>query len=193
MPKGEAMKNTASAEYGPIAKTLHWITVLLVVVAWLLGTFGDELAEGRARDSGLLIHIWIGLTILVIAFARIPWRVANPPPKVLATEFGKWLVQWTDPVSRVMHYVLYGLLVLVPLFGIALQFARGHSLPLFGLGEIPSPWVADKAFAHSLKEVHEVLANLLVILAAFHMSAALVHHIVFGDNTLRRMLPRLGK
>ena len=187
------MKNTASAEYGPIAKSLHWITVLFVVVAWLLGTFGDELAEGQARDSGLLIHIWIGLTILVIALARIPWRIGNPPPKVLATEFGKWLVQWTDPVSRVMHYVLYGLLVLVPLFGIALQFARGHSLPLFGLGEIPSPWVADKAFAHSLKEVHEVLANLLVILAAFHMSAALVHHIVFGDNTLRRMLPRLSK
>jgi cytochrome b561 len=41
--------------------------------------------------------------------------------------------------------------------------------------------------------VHEILANLLVILAVFHMAAALVHHIVFGDNTLRRMLPRLRK
>jgi cytochrome b561 len=51
----------------------------------------------------------------------------------------------------------------------------------------------DKSFAHSLKEVHEFLANLLVILAVFHMAAALVHHIVFGDNTLRRMLPRLRR
>ena len=57
---------------------------------------------------------------------------------------------------------------------------------------IPTPWLSDKAFAHSLKEVHEILANLLVILAVFHM-AALVHHIVFGDNTLRRMLPRLRR
>jgi cytochrome b561 len=88
-----------------------------------------------------------------------------------------------------MHYVLYGLLIVVPAFGIALQFARGYSLPLFGLGEIPSPWLADKAFAHSLKEVHEILANLLVILAVFHMA----DHIVFGDSTLRRMLPRLRR
>lgn len=187
------MKNAATEDYGSVAKTLHWITVISVFVAWMLGTFGDELPEGRARDFGLLMHIWIGLTILVVAFVRIPWRIANPPPKILATEFGKWLVEWTDPVSRVMHYVLYALLVLVPAFGIALQFAEGHSLPLFELAEIPSPWVADKAFARSLKEVHEVLANLLVILAAFHMAAALLHHIVFGDNTLRRMLPRLSK
>lgn len=185
------MKNLATEDYGPVAKTLHWITVLLVIAAWTLGTFGDEIPKGQPRDSGLLIHIWIGLTILVIAFVRIPWRIANPPPKLLDTEFGKWLIEWTDPVSRVMHYALYGLLVLVPLFGIALQFAEGHSLPLFGLAEIPSPWLADKAFAHTLKEVHEVLANVLVILAAFHMAAALVHHLVFGDSTLRRMLPRL--
>ncbi|HET7888623.1 MAG TPA: cytochrome b/b6 domain-containing protein [Bradyrhizobium sp.] len=183
------MNNIGQEDYGPVAKTLHWATVALVIVAWALGSFGDELSEGRVRDSGLLIHIWVGLTILVIAFVRIPWRIANPPPKALSTEFGKWLVQWTDPVSRLTHYALYGLLVLVPLLGIAVQFARGHSLPLFGLAEIPSPWVADKAFAHNVKEVHEVLANLLLVLAAFHMTAALLHHIVFGDNTLRRMLP----
>jgi cytochrome b561 len=187
------MKNVGSQGYGPVAKTLHWVTVFLVIIAWALGMFGEELSEGPAQDSGLLTHIWIGLTILVLAIVRIPWRIANPPPKIVPTEFGKWLVEWTDPASRLMHYVLYGLLVVVPAFGIALQFAQGHSLPLFGLGEIPSPWLADKAFAHNLKEVHEILANLLVILAAFHMAAALVHHIVFGDNTLKRMLPRLRK
>ena len=187
------MKIVAIEDYGPFAKALHWITVLLVVIVWMLGTFGDELPKGPARDSGLLTHIWIGLTILALAIVRIPWRIANPPPKVVTTEFGRWLIEWTDPASRLMHYALYGLLILVPVFGIALQFAEGHALPLFGLGEIPSPWLADKAFAHSLKEIHEVLANLLVILAMFHMAAALLHHIAFGDNTLRRMLPRLHK
>lgn len=181
------------AEYAPFAKTLHWITVVFVVIAWLLGTFGDELSKGPVRDTGLLLHIWIGLAVLLVALVRIPRRIAVPPPRDTSTEFGKWLVEWTDPVSRVMHYVLYGLLVLVPLFGIALQFARGHGLSLFGLAEIPSPWLSDRAFARSLKGVHEVLANLLMILAALHAAAALLHHIVFGDNTLRRMLPRSRK
>jgi len=187
------MSNVASDDYGPVAKTLHWVTVLFVIIAWTLGTFGEKLPKGSAQESGLLTHIWIGLIILVISVVRIPWRIANPPPKLVATEFGKWLVEWTDPASRVMHYVLYGLLVAVPAFGIAVQFAQGHPLPLFGLGEIPSPWPADKAFAHSIKEIHEFLANLLVILAVFHMTAALVHHIVFHDGTLKRMLPHLRK
>ena len=184
------MKSAASDRYGSVAKTLHWATVLLVIIAWSLGMFGEELSEESAQGSRSLAHIWIGLAILVLALVRIPWRIANPPPEIVRTEFGRWLVEWTDPASRLMHYVLYGLLVVVPAFGIALQFAQGHTLSLFGLGEIPSPWLADKAFAHSLKETHEILANLLVILAVFHMAAALVHHIVFGDDTLRRMLPR---
>lgn len=187
------MTNVASDDYGPVAKTLHWVTVLLVIIAWTLGMFGEELSEGSAQESGLLAHIWIGLAILAVAVVRIPWRIANPLPKTVITEFGRWLVEWTDPASRLMHYVLYGLLVAVPAFGIALQFAQGHPLPLFGLGEIPSPWPADKAFAHNVKEVHEILANILVVLAVFHMTAALVHHIVFRDNTLRRMLPHLRK
>lgn len=113
----------------------------------------------------------------------------NPPPKVAPTEFGRWLIEWTDPASRIMHYVLYAFLVAVPAFGIALLFARGHSLRLFGFGKFSSPWTADKALARNLEEVHEVLANLLVVLALFHMTAALLHHWVFGDNTLKRMLP----
>jgi cytochrome b561 len=180
-------------DYGPIPKLLHWVTVALVAVAWVLGTFSDELSKGAARDTGLLAHIWIGLAILAIAAIRIPLRIANPPPRAAPTEFAKWLIEWTDPAARIMHYLLYALLLAVPVVGIAVQFAQGHPLSLFGLADVPSPWAPDKPFAHSVKEVHEVLANLLVILAVFHMTAALVHHIVFGDNTLRRMLPRMRK
>ena len=110
-----------------------------------------------------------------------PGQAANP--LVLSSGPGRWVVAATVLGS--------GMAMLdATVVGIALQFARGHALPIFGLAEIPSPWIADKAFADSVKEVHEVLANLLVILALFHTAAALLHHWVFGDNTLRRMLPR---
>lgn len=187
------MTDAVRNDYGLVAKALHWVTVLLVIIAWALGIFGEGLSERSMHESGLLTHISIGLVILVIAAVRIPWRRASPPPKNATTEFGKWLIEWTDPTSRLMHYILYGLLVATPALGIALQFSQGHSLPLFGLVEIPSLWLADRTFVHGIKGMHEILANLLVILAAFHMTAALVHHIVFRDNTLRRMLPHLRK
>jgi cytochrome b561 len=82
------------------------------------------------------------------------------------------------------------LLIVVPVAGIVAQFAHGDALPLFGIGEIPSPWVRDRAFAHSVKEIHEIAAHALVIVAIFHAAAALIHHFVFRDNTLIRMLPR---
>jgi cytochrome b561 len=80
---------------------------------------------------------------------------------------------------------------MVPIAGLVTLFAGGDSLPFFGLGNILSPWVKDKAFEHSAKEIHETLANALVILAKLHASAALVHHFYFKDRTLKRMLPSL--
>ena len=171
--------------YGAIAQFLHWLTVILVAIAWTLGTFDDVLPKGPARAVGLLVHISAGVAILVALAARLMWRMVDRPPQLELTTLGVWV----DTAGRLAHYALYALLVAVPIAGIVLQFARGNALPLFGLAEIPSPWVADRTYARSVKEVHEVLANALVVLAALHAAAALVHHWVFRDRTLVRMLP----
>jgi cytochrome b561 len=113
------------------------------------------------------------------------WRLADPPPPLEHTILGAWL----DRLGRLTHYALYALLIAAPVSGIVLQLARGDSLPLFGLTEIASPWASDRALARSVKEIHEVAANALVILAALHAAAALVHHWVLCDRTLIRMLP----
>ena len=175
--------------YGLAPRFLHWLTVILVMLAWTLGTFGDDLPKGAARDTGLFVHISAGLVILVALVMRLVWRVAEPPPPPEPNEFGRWLGTLADPAARLAHYTLYALLIAVPIAGIVAQFARGNALPLFGLGEIASPWIRDRAFAHNATEIHEILANALVIVAIFHAAAALIHHFVFRDNTLIRMLP----
>jgi cytochrome b561 len=191
--------NAMINEYGPTSRLLHWLTVLLVIVAWTIGTFGDELfGEGEeaarsAAAAGLNAHIWAGLAILLIAALRFPWRMANPPPSTETNEFNRWLISWTDPAARLTHYLLYFLLFAVPIVGILVQFSRGHALSLFGLVEIASPLSADRSLAHSLKELHEVLANVLVVVALFHAGAAVIHHVVFRDSTLVRMAPWLRK
>ena len=169
--------------YGAIAMTLHWAVVLLVMCAWLTGQFGDALPRGPQREAGEFIHIFLGLSILTLVAARLVWRLTDPPPEDSARG------RWSDLAARAMHYVMYALLLAVPVAGIAVQFARGHALPVLGLFEIASPWVADRSFAHDVKEVHETLANALLILVGLHAAAALVHHYVLRDRTLLRMLP----
>lgn len=182
--------SNSAKNYGAVPQALHWLTVILVVLAWTLGTFGDVLPKGGPREAGLFVHISAGLAILALLLARVTWRIVDPPPPAETTEFGAWMGAWSDPAARIAHYTLYALLVAVPVSGIVLQFARGDGVPLLGLAEIPSPWIKDRAFARSLKDVHEILAHALVILAAFHAAAALIHHWVFRDRTLVRMLPR---
>lgn len=169
------------------------MTVFLVALAWALGIFDDVLPKGGPRDAGLFAHIFAGIAIIALLVARVIWRLADPSPPPVATEFGAWMGKWLDPASRIAHFALYVLLVAVPIAEIILQFARGDALPLFGLAEIPSPWLKDRAFAHNVKEVHEILAHALVILAAFHAAAALIHHLIFRDRTLVRMLPHFEK
>ena len=176
------------SRYGIVPRLLHWMTVILVILAWTLGTFGDDLPKGDARATGLLVHISAGLLILVALIMRLAWRVADPPPPPEPNEFGRWLGAFADPAARLAHYTLYALLIIVPIVGIMVQFARGDALPFFGMGEIPSPWIRDRTFTHTVKEIHEIAANALMIVATFHAAAALIHHFVFRDNTLTRML-----
>lgn len=175
--------------YGAVSQMMHWFTVALVILAWLLGQFDDVFPKGAARAAGLFVHVSAGLAVIGILLLRLLWRFADPPPPIEQTIFGEWL----DRAGRLVHYVLYALLVVVPISGIVLQFARGDSLPLFGLTEIVSPWTRDRALARSVKEIHEVTANALVILAAFHAAAAFVHHWVLRDRTLLRMLPHFRR
>lgn len=175
-----------SAEgYGAVPQVMHWVTVALVILGWFLGQFDDIFPKGAARAASLYVHISAGLAIISILVLRLFWRLADPPPPAEHTALGAQL----DRAGRLTHYVLYALLIAAPVSGIVLQFARGGTLPLFGLTEIASPWTADRVFARTVKGVHEVTANALIILAMFHAAAAVIHHWVLRDRTLIRMLP----
>jgi cytochrome b561 len=184
-------------QYGPTARILHWLTVLLVIAAWTMARFGEQLFdEGvdvlhTATAIGLGLHVWAGFAVLALAILRFRWRIANPPPPPAVNEFGRWLISWTDPSARLTHHVLYGLLIAVPIVGLLLLLLEGKLLSVFGLADI-APWFrATRGIAHELRQLHVVLANVLVIVAVFHAVTAVLHDAVFGDGTLARMLPWL--
>lgn len=172
----------ASADYDSLARLLHWLGALCVALAWLLGTVGEDLPKS-AEAKALFVHISLGLAILALLVLRLGWRIARPVLP-LATSLGVH----AERAAVAMQWLLYALMLAVPLTGIVLQFARGQGLPLFGLAEIASPWPRNRALARSVKEMHELVANALMILALLHAGAALFHHYVLKDATLTRIL-----
>ncbi len=178
------IRNTSQG-YGAVAMALHWAVVVLVFGSWLTGQFHDALPKGVAREIDLFVHNTSGLAIVGLVLIRLVWRIADPPPAPEQSSFGRWV----ERAGQAAHYLIYLLLIAVPAVGIVAQFARGNAVPVFGLFEIASPWLADRSFAHSVTEVHEVLANALLVLVGLHAAAALVHHYLLHDRTLLRMLP----
>ena len=76
----------------------------------------------------------------------------------------------------------------VPLLGWLTLSASGKPIPFFGL-ELPAIWPQDKGFADTLKDLHETIGEIGYFLVGAHALAALYHHYIVRDNTLRRMLP----
>ena len=118
------LRNSAEG-YGAVSQMMHWITVVLIILAWVLGEFDDIFPKGAARAAraaALFVHISAGLMVLGILTLRLFWRLVDPPPPTEQTILGAWL----DRAGRLAHYVLYALLIAVPISGIVLQFARGN-------------------------------------------------------------------
>jgi cytochrome b561 len=175
----------SKARYGAIPQTVHWLTFLCVIAGWSLGWFLDYLPKGPVRSFGLLTHMTLGQCVFVLVIVRLTWRFANPPPRPEMTRLGPLL----EKAAKINHYALYALLLAVPFLGVIVQLKRGDALPIFELWHFASPWPVDRALAKSILKVHEYLANTLLILAGIHACAALMHHYVFRDRTLVRMVP----
>ncbi len=156
-----------------------------MIAGWLLGQFGDALPKGQGRAFGLLMHMTLGQCVIALVVIRLAWRIVNPPPPPEATPLGRLVVV----AAKLSHFTLYALLFVVPCLGMIVQLKRGHDLPVFGLWDLTSPWPADRAVARAVLSVHYYLADTLLILAGIHAGAALVHHWVWRDRTLSRMLP----
>jgi cytochrome b561 len=175
----------ANARYSPPARFFHWLTVLCVFSAWGLGLIGDDLPRGPIRHTGEFVHILIGETVVLLLVLRLAWRFITPAPLPEATRFGLA----GDMATRGVHLALYGFLLAVPVVGVVTLFHGGEALSLYGLFDIPSPWPKNRELKHNSKEIHELLAHLLIVLALLHAAAALAHHYVFRDGVLKRMLP----
>jgi cytochrome b561 len=180
---------TQSAEhpqrYGATVQGLHWLSAVAVAIAWGLGLFGDEFPKGSPRETAEFTHVVAGEAVLAMLVLRLIWRFVVPRPPAQPSAMGRVV----DLAARLGHLALYALLLAVPVVGIATLFAGGESLSIFGVVDIPSPWVKDRAFEHSLEDIHEILAHSLIALVAVHAAAAIVHHRVYRDDTLKRMLP----
>jgi cytochrome b561 len=170
--------------YGAFAQFLHWTTALLLAGQYAIGwTMPD--VHRDTRPVGLIAwHLGVGTTILLLVILRLLWRGTHPAPSEPTT-----LPPFLRLVARMTHWVLYGLLLLLPLLGWGNASSRGWTVDLLGVVPLPPLSPNGSPIGHSMGDWHQVCAWILLALVAAHVLAALFHHFILRDSTLRRMLP----
>ena len=178
------LKNTPDS-YGCMAKALHWVIGLMVIVLLGVGLYMSDLDPSPFKFQLYGMHKAFGATVLGLMLFRLFWRAAvSPAPSPMPTH-----APWEKALSRGVHYAFYTALIAMPLSGWALSSAAGHPVSVFGLFSLPDLVGKDEELAEAMGETHEILGNLIIALIVLHVAGALKHHLVDKDGTLRRMLP----
>lgn len=170
--------------YASTQKWLHWSMALLVLLMVVIGLTMTSLGDGALKNGLYELHKSIGLTLLALALIRIAvrWRRGAPP-----LEPG--LPTWQRRAAHLSHAALYGLIVLVPLAGWIATSSCCPPVRLFWTLPLTFPAPEGEDFAAAAFRVHFGLVFVLVVIATIHIGAALHHHFIRRDRTLRRMLP----
>lgn len=177
--------------YHAVAIALHWVIGLALLANLVLGLLLDDMPD-LLKNSAYQLHKSLGITVLVLSLVRLAWRLIKPPPAELPS-----MKNWEKVIARITYALFYILMLGIPLSGWAMVSAAPVNFPtiIFGLFALPHmPFfegVADrKALTHTIKDIHEILSNGMLVLLVLHVGAALRHHFILKDETLLRMTPR---
>jgi len=175
---------TTASRYTGTAIALHWLAVLLIFATFPLGVYMHELALSPFKLKLVSYHKWIGVTIFLLTVVRMAWRATHTPPPLPET-----IPLWQQRAAHGLHLLLYLLLLVIPLSGWLMSSAKGVPVVYLGLVQLPDLVSKDKALGELLATIHQALNFGLLLLVGLHIAAALKHHFIERDATLRRMLP----
>jgi cytochrome b561 len=144
----------------------------------------NVLADGPVKDTVYELHKSFGIIVFCLALVRIAVRWARGAPPLVAG-----LPEWQRAAAHISHYALYLLIVLVPLAGWAGTSACCAPVNVFWTLPVTLPIGGGMETAGTIFRFHIGFALLLTAIVLVHVAAAVHHHVVRRDATLRRMLP----
>ena len=181
-------KNTGS-KWGIVAQSLHWLVFLIFVNQFvtaevMMDLAAHEAALGFGKWALYGFHKSVGVVLLLLVFLRITWRLYSPAPKDIETNSPV-----ENKLAHTMHFALYLVMLAFPLSGYVMSMAGGHGISVFGLFDLPNFIGLNKELGGLAHSVHGIAGLVAYVLVGLHVLAALKHHFITKDSTLRRMLP----
>ena len=174
----------STTNFGLIAVALHWLVALSVFGLFGLGLWMTELDYYDSwYKQGPWLHKSIGILLFFVIIFRLCWRWLTPPPAALSSH-----KSWEIRMAHMTHLLLYLLPLAIMLSGYLISTADNRSIEVFGWFSIPATITSIPDQEDVAGWVHLILASSLIALALLHAMAALKHHLIDRDRTLKRIL-----
>ena len=163
------------------ARILHWTMAALILAMLLIGA--GMISTTTARYPALLAwHRPIGIAILILALIRLGVRLTHRPPPLPAD-----LPTLQVAAAKGSHYLLYALMIAMPLIGWAMQSAGGYPVILWK-GAVLFPILPHAVQLYGwLRFAHGLLAYAFFLLILAHLGAALFHALIRRDGVFGSM------
>lgn len=173
---------TNAPQFTVFSRMLHWGMAVMVLAMLFIGIA----MVGSLVNYHLLvsIHKPLGIAILVLVIVRLINRYVNPPPPLPAD-----MLMWQRAAAKLSHFLLYGLLIAMPLVGWGMLSAARYPIVLFGSLQLPPILPHDPMLYAVLRQTHTVLAYLLFLTFLAHLGAALLHALIHRDGVFESMAP----
>ena len=173
------LKNNLT-EYGLISKIFHWLSAAVLFAQIPLGFYlvGLDFSEKRFFIEN--VHVTIGLSIFYLTILRLIYKLFNPTPAL-----GNSIFIGQRLIAKLNHILLYLSILVITISGALKKLFNGEILDLFFFDlEIKDNFDLAELFY----EIHIYGNYTLIALILLHISAVIIHKILFKENLLRRIL-----
>lgn len=187
---GAFMNQQPTSQYDFLSRAFHWVTAIVVTIAFVLGPggFGRLMREGidPATRSDIVWHESLGILVMVLTVFRLLWVALRPAAPQVP------MASWMQLTGKLVHLALWALLLALPATAFLALGSEAHPLTLLGGVRVDQmPVIANSSVAKLANwgDVHQFLGDAIMWLAGLHAAAAIYHHFILKDGVLSAMLP----
>lgn len=156
----------------------------VIIGVWIVGYLASETQPGPGSAKALLVnaHKSVAIAVLALVLVRLAWRAGHPaPPLTSASSVVRF-------VAHAGHWLLYVLMIAMPLTGWAWTSSAGRPVEFLGLFELPPLLAKSDDLKAQLGDVHRTLAWITAFVIAGHIAAAIKHWLIDKDDVLQSMV-----
>lgn len=176
--KGTAIKNDLDSRFDKSIIWVHWLSFLLIAALVPTGKVLREYPEAVDRFLFYQIHVFVGVLVFLMTLYRVYLYFTKPRPPRLNTG-----MDWHNQLIVWVQRLFYGALLVLGMSGLFVIFTNNIAQALLQNNRSLLPAKVDS----EVFEIHEITANLLIVLFFAHILGVLLHFLRHKENVLKRI------